>query len=356
MKQKHSLFQRKLLSWYTRHKRDLPWRRTRDPYKIWVSEVMLQQTQVNTVIPYYYRWLRRFPTIRSLAQASLDEVLKQWEGLGYYTRARNLHRAAKKIVRTRSARFPKTFDAIRSLPGIGRYTAGAIASIAFGLPYPVLDGNVSRVLVRLYAISKPPKLPRLTQELWKHAAQLLPKQSPGEFNQALMELGARICLPKKPMCLVCPVQAHCEARTLGMEEKLPAKSLSRKIPLLEVAVGVVKHKGRYFIQRRPPEGLLGGLWEFPGGRIEKGEKPEECLRRELKEEAGMKVKIVRRFPCVRHAYTHFRVILHPFECRLDGKKPGKGGGPKRWVRFEELSKYAFPAANRKIFEYLKKEK
>ena len=352
MSQKRSPFQRKLLIWYAKNKRNLPWRRTHNPYRIWVSEIMLQQTQVATVIPYYRRWIKRFPTVKRLASASLDEVLKQWEGLGYYSRARNLHKGAKEIIKIHGGRFPKAFSAIQSLPGIGRYTAGAIASIAFGLPYPVLDGNVARVLVRLYAISKPPSLPDVRDELWEHAAHLLPKKDPGDFNQALMELGAKICLPKKPICLFCPVSSHCEARTLGMEETLPAKSPKRKIPLFQVAVAIVRRKDRYFIQRRPPEGLLGGLWEFPGGKIEAKETPESCLYRELKEEIGVKVTISRKLPLVKHAYTHFRVILHPFECRLDGGKLKKTETPQRWVRREEFSKYAFPMANRKIFEHL----
>jgi len=347
-----SPFQRKLLSWYAKHKRDLPWRRTKDPYRVWVSEVMLQQTQVETVIPYYKRWLKKFPTVRTLASASLDEVLKAWEGLGYYSRARNLHKAAKLIAEKRRGKFPKEFEAIRNLPGIGRYTAGAIASIAFGLPYSVLDGNVARVLVRLYAISKPPKDPEVSKELWQYAEKLLPKKNPGDFNQALMELGARICLPKKPLCLFCPLQEHCEARELGMEESLPAKGPTRKIPLLQVAVAILKNKDRYFIQRRPPEGLLGGLWEFPGGKIEEGEKPEEALHRELREEIGVRVRVLRKLPLVRHAYTHFKVILHPFECRMNGGRI-KTDAPSRWVRLEEFSRYAFPTANRKIFEFLK---
>ena len=353
MEPKLSPFQKKLLTWYAKHKRDLPWRRTKNPYRIWVSEVMLQQTQVDTVIPYYRRWLKKFPTIKSLANASLDEVLKAWEGLGYYSRARNLHKAAKDIVKRRRGRFPKNFEEIRKLSGIGRYTAGAIASIAFDLPYPVLDGNVSRVLVRLYAISKPPKLPEVAKELWDYAEKLLPKRFPGDFNQALMELGARICLSKKPLCLFCPVSEQCEARQLGMEESLPAKSPTRKIPLLQDAIAILKHKDRYFIQQRPPEGLLGGLWEFPGGKIENRETAEVCLHRELQEELGVKARILRRLPMVKHAYTHFKVILYPFECRLDGGKIKKADMPSRWVRFEEFSQYAFPTANRKIFEFLK---
>jgi len=352
MAAKLSPFQKKLLTWYAKHKRDLPWRRTKDPYRIWVSEVMLQQTQVDTVIPYYKRWFKKFPMVKALASASLDEVLKAWEGLGYYSRARNLHKAAKVIVAKRHGRFPKTFEAIRELPGIGRYTAGAIASIAFDLPYPVLDGNVSRVLVRLYAISKPPRDPKIVEELWDYAEKLLPKNSPGDFNQAFMELGARICLSKKPLCLFCPVSEQCEARQLGIEESLPAKSPPRKIPLFQVAVAILKHKDRYFIQQRPPEGLLGGLWEFPGGKIEPKETAEGCLYREVQEELGVKAKILRRLPIVKHAYTHFKVILYPFECRLDGGKIKKADTPYRWVRFEEFSKYAFPTANRKIFKLL----
>ena len=313
---------------------------------------MLQQTQVDTVIPYYRRWLKKFPSIKALAAASLDEVLKQWEGLGYYSRARNLHKAAKEIITQHRGRFPKTFEGIRELPGIGRYTAGAVASIAFGLPAPILDGNVARVMVRLYAISKLPKLPEVRKELWGYAEKLLPKKSPGDFNQALMELGATICLPKRPACLFCPVIDHCEAKQLGMEERLPAKSPVKKIPLLHVAVSILKHHDRYFIQKRPPEGLLGGLWEFPGGKIEAKESPESCLHRELKEELGVKAKIIRKLPLVRHAYTHFRVILHPFECERSGGKFKRLETPYRWVRFEEFSRYAFPMANRKIFPHL----
>ena len=352
MEPRVSPLQRKLLTWYSKNKRDLPWRRTHDPYKIWISEVMLQQTQVETVIPYYRRWLKKFQTVTTLASASLDEVLKAWEGLGYYSRARNLHKAANIIIKKHRGKFPKTFDAIRELPGIGRYTAGAIASIALDLPYPVLDGNVARVMVRLYAISKPPRLPAVSHELWQHAAKLLPKNSPGEFNQALMELGATVCLPRTPLCLLCPVHEHCEARSLGMEEELPVKSPTKKIPTLSVAVAILKQKNRYFIQKRPPEGLLGGLWEFPGGKIETKESPEGCLHRELQEELGVKAKILRKLPIVKHAYTHFRVILHPFECRLDGGQVKKNETPSRWVRFEEFSKYAFPMANRKIFPHL----
>ena len=268
--------QRKLLSWYARNKRDLPWRRTKDPYRIWVSEVMLQQTQVDTVIPYYERWMKRFPTINALAKASLDEVLKVWEGLGYYARARNLHKAAKLIREEHKGKFPDSYEEIHRLPGIGDYTAGAISSIAFNLPTPVLDGNVTRVLCRLFAIRQDPKSPKTQEKLWRLAGSLLPKKNPGDFNQALMELGALVCLPELPRCLFCPLPSACEARKIGLELSLPVRTQKKPLPTVSVSVALLWKDGKLLIQRRPEQGLLGGLWEFPGGKIEKEETPEEA--------------------------------------------------------------------------------
>ena len=347
-----ALLQKKLLTWYTLHKRDLPWRRTKDPYKIWVSEVMLQQTQVDTVIPYYERWLKRFPTVEALAKANLDQVLKVWEGLGYYARARNLHKAAKVLHEENGGKFPDSYEEIRRLPGIGNYTAGAISSIAFNLPDPVLDGNVARVLCRLFAIHQDPKLPKTQNKLWELAESLLPKKNPGDFNQALMELGALVCLADLPKCLLCPFALLCEAHKKGLELSLPIRIQKKAIPTVPVSVALLWKNGRLLIQKRPEKGLLGGLWEFPGGKIEKDETVEEALRRELKEELGVEMEIERPLPTVKHAYTHFRVILHPFECRLTNGNPPLSQQKRRWVLPERLKDFAFPTANRKIFTYI----
>ena len=347
-----TLLQKKLLGWYQRNKRDLPWRRTGDPYKIWVSEIMLQQTQVDTVLPYYERWLKRFPNIEALAKADLDQVLKVWEGLGYYARARNLHKAAKSLIQENGGKFPDSYEEIRRLPGIGDYTAGALSSIAFGLPHPVLDGNVARFLCRLFAIRQDPKASETRRELWQLAGSLLPQKEPGDFNQALMELGAVVCLPDSPKCLLCPVSTLCEARKKGIELSIPIRTRKNPIPTVSVAIALLWKEGKLLIQRRPEQGLLGGLWEFPGGKIEKNETPEEALRRELKEELGVEMRIERPLAIVKHAYTHFRVILHPFEGHLQKGNPSLAPQKRRWVTPQRLKAFAFPTANRKIFKDL----
>lgn len=323
-----------LLRWFRRTARDLPWRRTRDPYAVWVSEIMLQQTQVTTVIPYYRRWMRRFPTRRALARASLDHVLKAWEGLGYYARARNLHRAAREMKRR-----PRTYAGWLEVPGVGPYTAAAIASIAHGERVPVFDGNVRRVLSRLAAreVTAPEPLPRV---------------NPGDFNQALMELGQRLCTPRAPKCDECPVSRHCRARALGEQERWPVRAASRQAPHYEVAVGIIRDGDRVFVQRRPETGLLGGLWEFPGGKRERGESFRRCLAREIREETGMRVAVGSHLVTVPHRYSHFSVELRTFLCRPIGRRPtpAPGGWAARWATVSELESLAMPAANRKIIQ------
>lgn len=345
-----NLFAARLLAWYAAHKRDLPWRRdARDPYRVWISETLLQQTQVKIVIPYYERFLARFPDVFALASARLDDVLKTWEGAGYYARARNLHRAAQDIVARFGGKLPGTVEELLSLPGIGRYTAGAIASIAFQRDAPVVDGNVARVLCRYFKIARDVKSAETQKELWELAENLLPRGSAGDFNQAVMELGATVCAPRNPNCDACPVNRSCAARRLVLQEKLPVKPAKKKLPHHEIAVGVVWKRGKILIARRFDKDLLGGLWEFPGGHREKRESLEKCVAREVREELGIEIAVGEKFAEVDHAYSHFAITMHAFQCRhVRGKPRAIGCAAWKWVSPRELTQYAFPKANRKV--------
>ena len=346
---------RKLLDWYDRHRRELPWRDETDPYRIWISEVMLQQTQVTTVVPYYERFLRRFPTLADLAAASLDDVLKAWEGLGYYARARNLHAAARQVMADHGGRLPESYDGLRHLPGFGDYTAGAVASIAFGERVPAVDGNVKRVLARLFAITDDVTQSGTARRLRANAAGLAPADRPGDFNQALMELGATICTPSSPRCLLCPVNAECEGLAGGINESLPVKSPRRERPHYDVTAAVIwRDDGHLLIAQRKPEAMLGGLWEFPGGKCRPGESLTDCLRREIREELGMEIEVGQYVTTIKHGYTHFRISLHVFECRhLDGKPSALDCADWRWVRLNELEDFAFPVTDQKIIQILR---
>ncbi len=343
-----------LRRWYRRRRRDLPWRRRRDPYAVWVSEIMLQQTRAATVERYYAPFLRRFPDVRILARARRDAVLKAWEGLGYYGRARNLHRAARTVVRERGGRLPRDVDELRRLPGIGACTAGAIASIAFGADEPVLDGNVARVLSRLFAVAGLPRAPQTARRLWKLARELLPPGRAGEFNQALMDLGATVCTPRRPDCPGCPLSSSCAAFARGRPERYPRKRPRKALPHHTIVAGVIWKRGRLLIDRRPDEGLLGGLWEFPGGKVRPGESLIDALRREVSEEVGLTVRPGAKLIAVRHAYSHFRITLHVFECDwLSGRARPIECAAVRWVRPGDLARYAFPAANHKVIAALR---
>ena len=343
----------RLLTWFEKNARDLPWRRTRDPYAIWVAEIMLQQTQSETVKPYYARFLRRFPTVERLAKARLDSVLKVWEGLGYYSRARNLHLAAGRIVRDFGGCVPQDVPDLLKLPGVGRYTAGAIASIAFNRDEPVVDGNVIRVLCRLFRIRHDPRSSAAQKRLWGLANELLPSGKARFFNQAMMELGATICLPRSPRCDDCPLGRMCAAKAHGEQEKLPVRANRKPLPRHKVVVGVIYEKGRILIDKRKPGGLLGGLWELPGGKVEKSESLKAALVREVREELGVKVRIVRPLVKVEHAYSHFAITLHAFECAyVSGEPRCIACADYKWVQPGHLKKYAFPAANKKIFASL----
>ncbi len=348
-------FVTRLLQWWDEGHADLPWRRSREPYAIWVAEIMLQQTQITTVIPYYLRWMERFPTVHELAAAELDEVLKMWEGLGYYSRARNLHAAAQAVVEEYGGKLPQTAKELQKLRGIGPYTAGAVASIAFEQPVPILDGNVIRVLSRLYDIADDVTETQTKRYLWQLAEGLVPQERPGDFNQALMELGQRICVPATPRCHRCPVARHCLARERGTQLERPVRPPRKNRPHYNVAAGVIwRDDGRFLIAQRPLDGLLGGLWEFPGGKQDPGETLPETLRREIQEELSIDIEVGPPLVSVEHGYTHFRITLHAFHARYLGGVPQHlGVADHAWVTLDEVDKFAFAVTDRKIISSLR---
>ncbi len=344
------ILQRSLREWYQTQGRDLPWRNTTDPYHIWVSEIMLQQTQVKTVIPYYYRWLNQFPDIETLANSSLESVLKLWEGLGYYARARNLHRAAQKIVHEYNGVFPQQLSEVLKLPGIGRTTAGGILSAAFNQPVSILDGNVKRVLARLIGLQTPPK--QAINQLWEVSDALLDSNHPREYNQGLMDLGATICTTNNPSCLLCPWGDYCHSLQHNLQTEIPMREASSPLPKKEIGVAVIwNDQGQILIDRRPQDGLLGGLWEFPGGKIEDNETVSACIQREIAEELGINIEVGKHLMTINHAYTHFRVRLNVYHCRyLEGEPEPIACDEVRWVKPEQLSDFPFPKANTKIID------
>jgi len=357
----------KLLKWYDQNKANLPWRQASTPYTTWLSEIMLQQTQIETVLPYYKHFLQRYPTVHDLANAPLDNVLKSWEGLGYYSRARNLHQTAKTISQEYDGQFPTTVPELMKLKGIGRYTAGAIASIAFNTRASVLDGNVIRVLTRLGDIDSDVTETATKNRLWDVADSLLPKEHEdaryGDYNQALMELGQKICTPKNPKCSDCPVQAQCQAFANQTQFKRPVKKKRAPIPHYDVAAGIIRRDdGMILIAQRLNEGLLGGLWEFPGGKQEEGETLPETLKRELQEELAIEVEVEELFIKVRHAFTHFKITLHTFDCHYIGAMPPYDEPQAieaqawQWVTEADFEKYSFGKADREIIKALNERK
>ncbi len=348
----------RLLAWYQKHSRHLPWRDVVDPYRVWVSEIMLQQTRVDTVIPYYQRWMERFPTLTHLARANEQEVLQAWEGLGYYSRGRNLHRAARLVMEKYGGKLPCQREQLQKLPGIGRYTAAAIASIAFGQDAPALDGNVRRVLARLFDVRLPVRSAEGEERLRQLAAEHLPAGRAGDYNQALMDLGATICTPRAPACERCPLAALCQARALNLQEERPLTVKRPPVPHLIASAAVLRrHDGRVLITQRPAKGLLGGLWEFPGSKLEAGETPAASLQREINEELGVQIEVNQAIGVYRHAYTHFRVTLHAYECILiDGEPQAIHASDLRWVKLQALNHYPMGKIDRQIARQLQNGK
>lgn len=343
-------FQNELLRWYRRHaRRHLPWRKSRDPYRIWVSEAMLQQTQVDTVIPYYERFLRRFPTLHALSRSPVTAALDSWAGLGYYHRAKNLHAGACQVVREHGGRIPDSPKELLKLPGIGRYTAGAIASIAFDRPEPVLDGNVLRVLCRYLGIRQDPRLPVVQRRLWKIAGELVPEDQPGDFNQALMDLGATLCLPRHPNCPACPIRVGCIARRNGWQDRIPPAR--RETPKKRIAYlcGILEQEGRILLARRPLSGLLPGLWEFPGGECRSGKSYADRLCDLLEERLGVQAKPQELAAQVTQILSHRRLHLKAMRCRWKGNpRPSGGYIGLRWVPSHELTAVSLTAGMRRL--------
>lgn len=347
----------RLIRWFLKNKRALPWRGSGEAqgiYQVWVSEVMLQQTQVSTVIPYYRRFLERFPTIHDLARASEDEVLKLWEGLGYYNRCRSLHRAAQTVVSRFKGQIPETPEEFKSLAGVGPYIQASVMSIARNRPIPAVDGNVVRVCCRFYGIREDVRKNRVKARIKKELQEIIPPAAPGDFNQALMELGALICTPHNPRCSDCPIQEGCFARQTDQVEQIPHKSPRKRVPKYQVSIAVILKGEKFYIQKRPSTGHLGGMWEFPGGKAKEGETPAQALVRECKEELGTEVNIIEKLTRVHHVYTHFQIDLHVFLCRLSGEDiHPTHHQPFRWITIHQLEEFPLPGANHKFLPALK---
>jgi len=343
-----------LLEWFRRHRRPLPWRRRRTPYRIWVAEVILQQTRVEPAIPYYERFVREFPTVRALAAAPLDRVLKVWEGAGYYARARHLHVAARVLVRDRSGRLPATVDELEELPGIGPYIARAVASLAFDVPTVALEANGLRVGARWILEEGDIRAGATRRRIETALTAAMAGRSPGAFNEAIMELGETVCRPIAPRCERCPVAFACGAyRELEDPGTIPRPQVRARRPHVRAAVVLLEDgRGRWLVQRRPPRGLLGGLWELPGGKIRSRETAESAAERELREETGGKARSLTPIGVVRHAYSHFTVELHVFLGRARLPLPAPGG-ERRWVTLREIRDLPIPKATEKVLSLLR---
>lgn len=339
----------RLLDWYRRNRRDLPWRQTVDPYSIWVAEIMLQQTRVDTVIPYYERWLHEFPSVAALAAADQQEVLTQWEGLGYYSRARNLHKAARLMVERHDGQVPDDLKELLALPGLGKASSADILSIAFGQDIAAVDGNIRRVIARLFNIQTEQGTPVFETAVQQIVDEHLPPGEAGDYNQAWMDLGATVCLPTRPACADCPLAIFCQARQLGKQAERPVKKARAVVPTYIVTAGILRRAEQVLIARRPQDGLLGGLWEFPGGKIQDGETLPDCLRRELQEELGIEVGVGEQLGVYRHAYTHFKVVLHAFliDEFSSEPRPLQASG-LAWVSVADLATYPMGKIDRMI--------
>jgi len=348
-----SVFSTPLLDWFHANKRPLPWREGYDPYQVLLSEVMLQQTQMDRAVVYFNRFLGRFPTVHHLAGASEEDVLRLWEGLGYYSRARNLLKAARAIVAVHGGKVPERAEALSALPGVGRYTTGAVLSIAHNQDVPAVDANVERVLARCFDIALSPKDPKAKPHFTELAAALIPKGQARDFNQALMEFGALVCTPRDPACTACPLSGICKALAAGTVDDRPALPAAKPAVHIGMGTAVILHKGLYFVQKRNPGGVWAGLWEFPGGQVEPGEEPEQTALREVAEETGFAVKSLGKLAVIKHSYTRYRVTMHAYLTGFpEGVEPPEpvltAATSYRWLPFGALAGLAFPTAMRKL--------
>ncbi len=335
----------------------MPWRNVSDPYRIWLSEVMLQQTRVDQAEPYYQRFVERFPTVEDLADAALDDVLACWEGLGYYSRARNLHKAARRIVESFGGRIPSSEQDIRSLPGVGPYTAAAVLSIAYGKAHPALDGNAIRVLTRVFRIGEDANRSATRRRLQETAALLMDPARPGAFNQAVMELGASVCKPSAPCCGVCPLESVCAAAEQGDPDAFPITPARKKTPHFDVAVVIIFDEARrLLVCKRPEEAMLGGLWEFPGGKRNPGETLEAACRRTLQEKWNVAIGMDDLVHRISHAYSHFRITMYAFQATIAAGTPhSPTGRALKWADSAELRALAFSKTGRRLIEHLEKQ-
>lgn len=344
-------FQSDLIGWYHSEHRSLPWRKDRDPYKIWVSEVMLQQTRVDTVIPYFERFINQFPTVEALAEADEEAVLKAWEGLGYYSRARNLQQGVREVYENYDAKVPDGKKEISGLKGVGPYTAGAILSIAYGKAEPAVDGNVMRVLSRILWIEDDIAKPKTRKIFEAVVSEMIPEDHTSEFNQGLMELGAVVCTPRSPKCILCPVQEHCAAFAEGRQDELPKKGKKKPPKIVPMAVAVVKNeRGEVLIHRRPPKGLLGGLWEFPGFEMARDIEKKKQLIQLMDETYKVEIVLEKRLRNIQHVFTHLKWELAVYEGIVTEYHPEQED--LKFVAFDHLTRYPFPVSHQKIIRMI----
>jgi A/G-specific adenine glycosylase len=344
---------RKLLRWYAAQKRSLPWRADPQPYAVWVAEIMAQQTRLGSMLPYYKRWMRRYPSIRTLARSEEQDVLALWEGLGYYGRARNLRRAAQVIMKEYGGRLPSTVEELRRLPGIGSYTAGAIASVAFGVDAAAVDGNAARVLARVFDVSERAASASAQRLFWRLAAEHLPPGRAADYNQALMDLGAKVCTPRQPKCAACPLRTECRAAALGIQEQRPVRSAGLATPQRYYAAGVVQQRGSVLVLQRPGAGLLAGMWEFPNSFLRNQRGAKAALRKEMKKGLGLAIPFEKRLGEFDHTYSHFSVRLQVFHHPLFGVRPKVHTLRKhRWLPIRHLGSLPMGRLDRRIADVL----
>lgn len=346
-----------LINWFNKSKRDLPWRKNRTPYRVWISELMLQQTRVNQVIPYYNKWMKNFPSLTKLSSASEQDILKLWEGLGYYSRARNIHKSSQIIKDKYQNKFPKNPSEIELLPGIGSYTKAAICSLAYNLDYAVLDGNVIRVLSRFFLYDKDILKNSSKKHLQEIIDSSLPEGKAGEFNEAMMELGSQICTPKSPKCNICPIENKCLAKKTNQQSQYPIKNIKKNIPHIIVGAAVIiDSKNRILVSQRSNKKMLGGLWEFPGGKKELNETIEQCIIREIKEEVGLKIEIKNFLTCINHSYSHFSMEMHTYYAKIiNGFPKGLEGQKIKWLKKNRLRELPYSIADLKVIDAIESD-